>query len=163
MAAKAKTTLSSNGMFGTREDLKNDYLTRAIAAEKGLYGNSLVEAWYGGYDGDGRKPSKIRFAPGQLPPARFFWSITLYTLPDRFLYANPLQRYSIGDRTKGLKRDADGGLTLYIGHVSPGKDRESNWLPAPEGMYSAVSRIYGPSEAAMNGTWKLPPLAPATD
>lgn len=163
MAAKAKTTLSSNGMFGTREDLKNDYLTRAIAAEKGLYGNSLVEAWYGGYDGDGRKPSKIRFAPGQLPPARFFWSITLYTLPDRFLYANPLQRYSIGDRTKGLKRDADGGLTLYIGHVSPGKDRESNWLPAPEGMYSAVGRIYGPSEAAMNGTWKLPPLAPATD
>ena len=161
LAEKAKTTLSSNGLFGTRADLKNDYLTRAIAAEKGLYGNSLVEAWYGGYVGDGTKLQTIHFAKGQLPPAKFFWSITLYTLPDRFLYANPLKRYSIGDRTKGLKQDADGGLTLYVGHVSPGADKESNWLPAPDGKYSAVARIYGPSKAAMDGTWKLPPLTPA--
>jgi len=160
LAQKAKVTLSSNGLFGTRADLKNDYLTRAIAAEKGLYGNSLVEAWYGGYVGDGTKLQSIHFAKDQLPPARFFWSITLYTLPDRFLYANDLKRYSIGDRTKGLKRDADGGLTLYVGHESPGKDKESNWLPAPEGKYSAVARIYGPSKAAMDGTWKLPSLAP---
>ena len=53
LAEKSKSTLSSNGLFGTRADLKNDYMTRAIAAEKGLYGNSLVEAWYGGYVGDG--------------------------------------------------------------------------------------------------------------
>ena len=160
MAEKAKVTLSSNGLFGTRADLKNDYMTRAIAAQKGLYGNSLVEAWYGGYVGDGSQLSTIHFPAGQLPPARFFWSMTLYTLPDRFLYANPLKRYSIGDRTAGLKRDADGGLTLYVGHASPGPDKESNWLPAPAGKYSAVGRIYGPSEAAMNGTWKLPPLVP---
>jgi hypothetical protein len=160
-ADKVKITKSSNGLFGTRPDLKNDYMTRAVAAEMGLYGNSLVEAWYGGYVGDGRKPSLIRFAPGQLPPAKFFWSMTLYALPDRFLYANPLQRYSIGDRSKGLKYDADGGLTLYIGHASPGADKESNWLPAPAGLYSAVGRVYGPSEAAMNGSWKLPPLTPA--
>ncbi|CAN7771908.1 DUF1254 domain-containing protein [Cupriavidus necator] len=160
LAEKSKTTLSSNGLFGTREFLKNDYLTRAIAAEKGLYGNSLEEAWYGGYVGDGRKASKIHFAPGQLPPAKFFWSITLYTLPDRFLYANDQKRYSIGDRTRGLKYDADGGLTLYVGHASPGRDKESNWLPAPEGMYSAVARLYGPSEAAMQGKWLLPPLTP---
>ena len=160
LAEKAKSTLSSNGLFGTRADLKNDYMTRAIAAEKGLYGNSLVEAWYGGYVGDGRKLSTVHFAPGQLPPAKFFWSMTLYTLPDRFLYANPLKRYSIGDRTAGLKRDADGGLTIYIGHASPGADKESNWLPTPDGPYSAVGRVYGPSEAAMNGSWKLPPLTP---
>ncbi|WP_371319951.1 DUF1214 domain-containing protein [Variovorax sp. dw_308] len=88
--------------------------------------------------------------------------MTLYTLPDRFLYANPLKRYSIGYRTQGLimKRDADGGVTLYLGHASPGAEKESNWLPTPEGRYSAVGRIYGPSEAAMNGTWKLPPLTP---
>ncbi|WP_213953043.1 DUF1254 domain-containing protein [Variovorax sp. dw_954] len=160
LAAKSKVTLSSNGIFGSRAELKNDYLIRAVAAEKGLYGNSLAEAWYGGYLGDGSKLSTIHFAPGQLPPARFFWSMTLYTLPDRFLYANPLKRYSIGDRTQGLKRDADGGLTLYLGHASPGAEKESNWLPTPEGRYSAVGRIYGPSEAAMNGTWKLPPLTP---
>ena len=159
-AERSRTTLSSNGLFGSRADLKNDYMVRAIAAEKGLYGNSLVEAWYGGYVGDGTKLSTIHFAPGQLPPARFFWSLTLYTLPDRFLSDNPLKRYSIGDRTPGLKRDADGGLTLYVGHASPGPDKESNWLPAPAAKYSVVARIYGPSEAAMNGAWKLPPLVP---
>ncbi|QKV54088.1 DUF1254 domain-containing protein [Comamonas antarctica] len=160
LAQKAKTTMSSNGMFGSRAELKNDYLTRAVAAEKGLYGNSLAEAWYGGYVGDGSQMATVHFAPGQLPPAKFFWSMTLYTLPERFLYANPLNRYSIGDRTPGLKRDPDGGLTLYLGHVSPGADKESNWLPTPAGRYSAVARVYGPSEAAMNGSWKLPPLTP---
>ena len=160
LAQKSKATMSSNGIFGSRADLKNDYLTRAVAAQKGLYGNSLEEAWYGGYVGDGSQMSTVRFAPGQLPPAKFFWSMTLYTLPERFLYANPLNRYSIGDRTPGLKRDPDGGLTLYLGHVSPGADKESNWLPTPAGRYSAVARVYGPSEAAMNGSWKLPPLTP---
>ncbi len=160
MAEKAKATLSSNGLFGSRAFLKNDYLTRAIAAEKGLYGNSIEEAWYGGYVGDGNKPSTIHFSKDTLPPAKFFWSVTLYTLPDRFLYANDLKRYSIGDRTPGLKYDADGGLTLYIGHVSPGKDKQSNWLPAPAGPYSAVGRVYGPSPAAIEGRWNLPPLQP---
>jgi hypothetical protein len=107
-----------------------------------------------------RNPGQMRFANGQLPPAKFFWSITLYTLPDRFLYGNPLNRYSIGDRTRGLTYDADGGLTLYTGHTSPGADKESNWLPAPDGPYSLVARIYGPSDAAMKGEWKLPALTP---
>jgi hypothetical protein len=160
LAGKTKTTLSSNGLFGTRADLKNDYMTRAVAAEMGLYGNSLIEAWYGGYVGDGTRLSSIHFPAGKLPPAKFFWSMTLYTLPDRFLYANSLQRYSIGDRTLGIKPDADGGLTLYVGHGSPGKDKESNWLPAPNGKFSLVGRVYGPSKAAMEGTWKLPPLTP---
>ncbi len=158
LKAKIAVTHGSNGLFGPREALGQDYLKRDVAAAMGLYGNNLEEAWYGGYVGDGTKASKIRFAPGQFPPARFFWSITAYTLPGRFLYDNKLNRYSIGDRTAGLKKDADGGLTIYIGHESPGKERESNWLPTPAGPYSAVVRVYGPSKEAMDGKWKLPVL-----
>lgn len=127
----------------------------------GLYGNDLAEAWYGGFVGDGTGLGQLHFPKGQLPPAKFFWSVTLYTLPDRFLYENPLNRYSLGDRTKGLKYDADGALTLYVGHENPGPSKQSNWLPAPAGPYSLVARVYGPSEAAMKGTWKLPALVPA--
>jgi hypothetical protein len=158
--ATIAATHSSNGLFGSREVLGENYLMRAVAAAMGLYGNDLQEAWYGGLVADGTTLSTLHFAKDQLPPARFFWSVTLYTLPDRFLYANPLNRYSIGDRTKGLRYDADGGLTIYVGHPSPGADKESNWLPAPAGPYSFVARVYGPSEAAMTGTWKLPALSP---
>jgi hypothetical protein len=161
MAEVSKRTLSSNGLFGSREFLKNDYMRRDIGAEKGLYGNSIEEAWYGGYLGDGKAINRIHFAKDQLPPAKFFWSMTLYTLPERFLYDNPLDRYSIGNRTKGLRYDADGGLTIYLGHESPGKELESNWLPAPSATFSLVARVYGPSEVAMKGEWKLPPLQPA--
>lgn len=156
MAEVAKKTLSSNGLFGSRAVLKNDYMTRAMGAEKGLFGNSLEEAWYGGFIGDGSKLIALHFPAGQLPPAKFFWSLTLYTLPDRLLFANPLERYSIGDRTKGLVYGKDKSLTIYLGHVSPGKARAANWLPTPEGKYSLVARLYGPGKAAMEGTWKLP-------
>ncbi|MQR00995.1 DUF1254 domain-containing protein [Glaciimonas soli] len=153
---KIAVTHGSNGLFGSREAQGEDYLTRAVAAAMGLYGNDLAEAWYGGFVGNGRELIQVTFSKDQLPPAKFFWSITLYTLPDRFLYDNPLNRYSIGDRTQGLKYNADGGLTIYVGHASPGTDKESNWIPAPDASYSFVARVYGPSEAAMNGTWKLP-------
>lgn len=154
-------TFASSGLFGSRAELGADYIMRRnVGAAKGLYGNSDIEAWYGGYVGDGQKLSRVRFAPGQLPPATFFWSATLYTLPNRLLYANPQSRYSIGDRTKGLKTEADGSLLLYIGHDSPGTDKESNWLPAPSAPYSLVYRIYGPSQDAIRGQWKLPPLEP---
>ena len=158
---KLALTLSSNGLFGSRESQHNDYLNRAVAAAKGMYGNSLEEAWYGGYVGDGNTPSQVHFDKSQLPQAKFFWSMTLYTLPDRFLYDNPINRYSIGDRTKGLKYGPDGSLTLYVGHESPGKDEESNWLPAPAGKYSLVARVYGPGPSLMDGSWKLPSLQPA--
>lgn len=154
-------TTTSNGLFGTRAYLKNDYLKRSVAAAMGLFGNSIEEAWYGGYVSDGAKLSTIHFAKQDLPPAKFFWSMTLYTLPDRFLYDNPLNRYSLGDRSKGLVYGEDGSLTLYVGHTSPGEDKETNWLPAPEGAYSLVARVYGPSAAAIDGTWQLPKLQPA--
>lgn len=160
MADVAKTTLSSNGLFGSRDLLKDDYMTRAMGAEKGLFGNSIEEAWYGGFVGDGSQTSVLHFPAGQLPPAKFFWSLTLYTLPDRLLYANPLNRYSIGDRTKGLVYGKDKSLTIYLGHTSPGKGKESNWLPTPDVKYSLVARVYGPEKAAMDGSWKLPQPEP---
>lgn len=161
LKAKLAVTMSSNGLFGPRSLLKTDYLTRDVAAAKGLYGNNLEEAWYGGYDGMGSKPSVIHFPAGKLPPAKFFWSLTLYTLPERFLYANEINRYSIGDRTKGLQYGKEGSLTLYVSHASPSDEMRANWLPAPEGEYVVVARIYGPSATAMNGQWKLSPLRPA--
>jgi hypothetical protein len=161
MEEVAKKTLSSNGLFGSRDVLKNNYMTRAMGAEKGLFGNSLEEAWYGGFVGDGATPSMLHFDADKLPPAKFFWSLTLYTLPDRLLYANPLERYSIGDRTKGLIYGEDKSLTIYLGHASPGKDKAANWLPTPEGKYSLIARVYGPEKAAIDGTWALPKPEPA--
>jgi hypothetical protein len=158
--ALAAKTFSTNGLFGSRAQLKSNYLQRDVGAMKGLYGNSLEEAWYGGYVCDGSKPSEVHFTRANLPPGKFFWSMTMYTLPDRFLYANPLNRYSIGDRTKGLEYGKDGSLTIYVSNASPGKDKESNWLPAPPTKCSLVARVYGPSPAAMTGKWKLPPLQP---
>ncbi len=160
LKAKIAQTHSSNGLFGSREAQGEHYLERGAAAAMGLYGNDLAEAWYGGVVADGTQLSQLHFTRDELPPAKFFWSVTLYTMPDRFLYDNSLHRYSIGDRTKGLKYDKDGGLTLYVGNQSPGADKESNWLPAPAAKYSFVARVYGPSEAAMKGKWKLPPLTP---
>lgn len=161
LKAKLAATHTSNGLFGPRSQLKTDYLTRDVAAAKGLYGNDLDEAWYGGYDGTGSKPAIIHFPPGKLPPAKFFWSMTLYTLPDRFLYANEVDRYSIGDRTRGLHYGKDGSLTLYVGHAPPPAGMKANWLPAPGGEYVIVARIYGPKPEAIDGRWKLPALQAA--
>jgi hypothetical protein len=158
--ALAAKTFSNNGLFGSRAQLKTNYLQRDIGAMKGLYGNSLEEAWYGGYVCDGSKPSVVHFTKANLPPAKFFWSMTMYTIPDRFLLANPINRYSIGDRTKGLVYGKGGSLDIYVSNTSPGKDKESNWLPAPAGRCSLMARVYGPSQAAMTGAWKLPPLEP---
>ena len=109
---------------------------------------------------DGAKRYTLRFAPGQLPPVNAFWSLTLYELPSSLLFANPLNRYLINSpMLRVLKRDADGGITLYVQNESPGADKESNWLPAPTGPFFAVLRLYWPKPAALNGKWKAPPLS----
>ena len=95
---------------------------------------------------------QLTFPAGKLPPVDAFWSITMYGL-DANLVDNPLDRYSIGNRSKGLKTDSDGGLTLYLQHESPGKDKESNWLPAPNGNFYVSIRTYRPREEIMNGSW----------
>jgi hypothetical protein len=159
---------SANG-FGTREFLNGDYLARMSAAVLGIYGNSKEEAMYPVYfvdeakqplDGAGRYT--LRFAPGRLPPVSAFWSLTLYRLPESLLNANPLNRYLINSpMLSSLKKDPDGGITLYVQNESPGKDKEANWLPAPSGPFFTVLRLYWPQQDALDGTWKAPSLARA--
>jgi len=159
--------VTSGDLFGSRVFLKNNYLYRFAGAVLGIYGNSKQEAMYPIYkvDAEGRdldasgNSYTLRFAPDRLPPVNAFWSLTMYELPSSLLVANPLNRYLINSpMLSGLKRDADGSLTIYIQHESPGQDRESNWLPAPNGPFMAVLRLYWPKKEALDGGWKAPPL-----
>lgn len=166
-AARAKST-SSADLFGTPAQLAGKYLNRAVAAQLGILGNTAAEAIYLTYEKDadgkpltGAKKYTIRFAPGQLPPVKAFWSLTMYNLPAQLLVANPLDRYLINSpMLPNLKRDKDGGVTIYLQHDSPGKDRESNWLPAPEGGFFMVLRCYYPDQSVVDGSWKQPPARP---
>jgi hypothetical protein len=159
------TTKSSADIFGTREFLGEDFaMKRAVAAAMGIYGNSKEEAYYTPYVADaegkaldGTKRYVIHFAKEQVPPVKFFWSMTMYNLPQRLLVENPIKRYAIGSRTPGFKLNADGSADIYLQSESPGKDKESNWLPTPkEGPYYMVMRKYGPKGSLANGTWKAP-------
>jgi hypothetical protein len=98
----------------------------------------------------------IRFHKGQLPPVNGFWSITMYNAKQTFIQ-NPIDRYAIGDRDK-LQFNADGSLTLYVQHESPGKDKESNWLPTPADSFNVVMRLYWPKKQIVDGRWKMPPV-----
>jgi hypothetical protein len=157
---------TSGDCLGTREHLKNNYLYRMTAAVLGIYGNSKEEAMYPmyGIDADGKKLDgtnryTVHFATGQLPPVNAFWSLTMYEMPASLLSANPLNRYLINSpMLPSLKRDADGGLTLYIQHESPGSEKESNWLPAPAGPFMCAMRLYWPTEEALSGQWKAPAM-----
>lgn len=152
--------------FGTREFLKNNYLYRMGGAVLGIYGNSKDEAMYPSYrvdaagnPPDGSKRYTLHFAKDQFPPVNAFWSLTMYEQPASLLVANPINRYLINSpMLPQLKKDSDGGLTIYVQHESPGKDKESNWLPAPQGPFSVVMRLYWPKPEAFDGTWTKPPL-----
>jgi hypothetical protein len=140
------------------------YLARALAARGGLWGNHGYEAaypmTYTDADGnrlDGRNRYTLRFA--QEPPVDAFWSITMYDLPGFYLVANPINRYSIGDRTPGLRRDSDGSLTIVIQHDQPADT--SNWLPAPAAPFRPLMRLYQPRAAILNGTYEIPPITKA--
>ena len=164
-----KGEVSSGDLFGTRELLNNNYLYRMAAAVFGIYGNSKDEAIYLSYGLDDSKAPlsgagkyKVTFAPGNLPPVNAFWSLTMYRLPESLLVKNPINRYLINSpMMDSLKKDADGGLTLYVQKDSPGKDMESNWLPAPEGPFVCVLRLYWPKEEALSGKWHMPPMVKA--
>jgi len=157
---------TSADSFGTRDFLNGNYLVRFAAAAIGIYGNSKEEAIYPVYfmDADRQKLDgshryTMRFAAGELPPVNAFWSLTMYELPASLLYANPLNRYLLNSAMLDrLKKDADGGITLYLQNESPGKDKESNWLPAPMGPFFAALRLYRPKPAATEGKWKAPAL-----
>ncbi len=139
----------------------DDINLRAITAQYFLAGHHPVEnRSYGakqdntGEPLDGSHPLTLHFPPGEEPPANAFWSLTVYQ-PDMFFYDNPLNRYSLGDRTPGLKRNAD-GLTITIGGSQPADI--SNWLPAPTGRYGLGLRIYEGRQDVVDAIWFPPAL-----
>ncbi|MCO5066160.1 MAG: DUF1254 domain-containing protein [Rhizobiaceae bacterium] len=152
--------------FGTREFMKNDYMGRMAAAAFGIYGNSKEEALYPAYYTDqnsellnGTNNYRLVFPAGRLPPVNSFWSLTVYELPSSLLYANSIDRYLINSSMlSSLKRDADGGITLYLSHDAPAREPESNWLPIPNGPFWATMRLYWPKPEALDGRWKAPPM-----
>jgi hypothetical protein len=153
------------GLFGDAAAMRGRYLARAVAAMMGLYGNDAAEAYYpvgvadaSGSPLDGSKHDYVlRFDADALPQVSAFWSMTMYGLPDQLMVANPIERYSIGDRSQ-LRYDKDGSLALYIQHESPGPKRESNWLPAPDGPFSLQFRMYLPKPDALDPLYLPPPV-----
>jgi len=159
--------LTSADIFGTREFLKNNYLYRFLGAKMGLYGNSAEEAIYPPYfvDADNEKPDAsrnryvLRFEKDELPPARAFWSLSMYDGRTQLLVRNPLERYVLNSTMlEAFAFEPDGSLVLHVQKDSPGEALESNWLPAPDGPFYAILRIYLPKPTVLDGTWKQPPL-----
>jgi hypothetical protein len=151
--------------IGDRSVYKGDWTFRAAVAMAGIYANDPAEAMYPllSTDSDGKKPdcSKNRytltFPKGQLPPVNAFWSVTMYDAKTQLLVENPIKRYIINSpMLPDLKKNVDGSLTIYIQKDSPGKDKESNWLPAPNGPIYVAMRLYGPKEEALTGKWQPP-------
>ena len=145
------------GVYGTF------YMKRAIISMVGLGANLPEDAIYplnlGDSEGkplDGSNKYTITFPKGEAPPVEAFWSVTLYD-NDGFQTANSLNRFAIGDRD-ALKVGADGSITLYVQHDSPGADKESNWLPAPQGPFNLTMRLYAPKVEAITGAWAPVPV-----
>lgn len=158
---------------GSRAFFNDNWLLRAAGSRAGIYGNDAAEATYPftkqdlhGRVLDGSKHAySLTFAPGQLPPAKAFWSITVYDANTQFLVNNPIKRYLINSTMLDqLKRNADGSLTLFLQQHSPGKAHESNWLPAPNGPIFLVMRIYWPQSESPSvlpvgqGDWQPPKI-----
>lgn len=159
--------------FGDREFYNGNWTLRAAAATAGIYGNDAVEAVYpmaktlpNGELLDGSKHNyTLTFAAGDLPPVNAFWSVTMYDGKTQLLIKNSINRYLINaPMLPNLKKNADGSLTLYIQKDSPGADKESNWLPAPNGPIYLVMRLYWPTDKEPSilpigsGSWKPPAL-----
>lgn len=123
-----------------------------------MYFNTSFDVNGGGLDG--AKKYTLRFPPGQLPQVNAFWSITLYD-PTYNLTPNPINRYSIGNRTAGIKQDTDGGLTIYVQSTPPGRDQVSNWLPATKsGGFLLILRTYLPGQDVIQQKWAPPGVIP---
>ena len=162
--------------FGDRAYYNGDWLQRAAAAKAGIYGNSADEAMYPmsrwdttGATLDGSRHNyTLTFPAGQLPPVNAFWSVTMYDGKSQLLIDNPINRYLINSpMLANMKTNADGSLTLYIQKDSPGADKESNWLPAPNDPIYLVMRLYWPKTQPPSilppgeGTWNPPGVVQA--
>ncbi|MCK5489166.1 MAG: DUF1254 domain-containing protein [Gemmatimonadetes bacterium] len=166
----------SGKIFGTRAFLRESarenydtsdyYMLRTAAAHTGLYGNSAVEAMYPVYfvDSNGQpldgaaSAYTVTFEAGELPPVNAFWSLTMYDGATQLFIENTLDRYLLNSTMmEQLRFEDDGSLVLHVQKESPGAEREANWLPAPDGPFYMVMRLYGPQEAALQGEWTAPP------
>jgi hypothetical protein len=158
-------------LFGDAAFYKGDWLKRAAAAKAGIYGNDAAEAMYpmtktlaDGEELDaGKHNYTLTFAAAEFPPVNAFWSVTMYDGKSQLLIKNPINRYLINSpMLPGMRKNADGSLTLYIQKDSPGADKESNWLPAPNDTIYLVLRLYWPKPEAPSvlppgdGAWKPP-------
>jgi len=149
---------TKTGLYGT------NYLQRALITAIGLGANRPEDAVYPTSEGpdilstyNGAKKYVMRFPKGLLPPAKGFWSLTMYD-KDYFFVKNPINRQSISAR-QNLKANPDGSVDLYIQNENPGPDRESNWLPAPPDQFILMLRLYWPSESnpsILDGSWTIP-------
>ena len=176
-ATITKDPLASAKIFGTRDFLSksakenykinNLFILRATAAFMGLYGNSGAEALYPTYllDESGNpfnaanNKYTMAFEKDQLPPVNAFWSLSMYDGKTQLFIDNPLDRYLLNSSSQDkFVFGEDGSLTLYIQKDSPGAALENNWLPAPDGPFYCVMRLYGPKEKALSGAWVNPPL-----
>jgi len=149
---------ANNAQYGV------DYFDRAGTAKSNMYDNKPDETQYFYTDVDstgaqlnGNGQYAITFPTGQVPPVKGFWSLTLYN--DHHLFnPNKLNRFSLGTKNKTMKANADGSLTLYAGNTSPGKDKESNWLPAPAGTFCLYIRAYWGEQGILDGSWHPPKI-----
>nr|WP_244521316.1 DUF1254 domain-containing protein [Bauldia litoralis] len=160
-----------SSLFGDSGFFDGDWTKRAAGAVAGIYGNDSIEAAYpfGRHDLEGnlldgsKHDYTLTFAKGDYPPVNAFWSVTMYDGKTQLLIENPINRYLINSpMLPELKKNADGSLTIYVQSKSPGKDKETNWLPAPDGPIYMVMRLYWPKTEAPSilpigkGTWKPP-------
>lgn len=153
--------LRSTPLLGRYGD---DYQLRAAAARAGFFGGNNEEEsiYYTAFvdaDGDtlsGANKYTLHFNKGQLPAVKGFWSLTLYSAKGWYLVDNPIQRYSFGSRHPEYKTNVDGSVDLYIQAESPGKDKESNWLPSGNNPFILLGRAYIPEPALLHGDYNLP-------
>lgn len=155
-ARKENGWLISTGNVG---NYGTDYPFRAVIAYGGLGANLVKDAIYPmaridstGKSLDGNHRYVMHFE--SAPPVNAFWSVTMYN-DQQFFVENPINRYNIGSHDS-LKINEDGSFDIYIQNASPGKEKESNWLPAPQGGFNLMMRLYYPKEEILNGQWKPP-------
>ncbi len=162
---KAAGTFENGWVFTTKTGTYGgDYLQRALVTAIGLGANRPQDAVYptsevdaAGKPYDGANKYVMHFDKGRMPPVNGFWSLTMYN-GEYFFVANPLNRYTLSSRNK-FKVNKNGSIDLYIQKDSPGQDKESNWLPAPQGRFILMLRLYWPTKKApsiIDGTWKVP-------
>lgn len=157
---------STLNAFGARDVMAGRYMVRAAAAKFGLYGHSDEEnsSYIREVDetGEPLDTSKYRytltFSKGNFPPARAFWSLSMYRMPEVLFYANDIGRYSIGDRTPGVTINKDGSMTIYIQNAPVEDALVGNWLPAPAGEFALGLRVYLPKPEVYEQRWQPPTL-----